>query len=378
MARGSIWRLPLRILRGAACPVNGPGVPVSRAGRTIVVSRNAGTMSKTILVTGAAGFIGSHTVQALAARGDRVVGLDNLNDYYDPARKQANIREVQHALRQHDQGALFTFIEGDIRNQRTIADIFAARAFDGIIHLAAMAGVRRSIEQPQLYSEVNVTGTLNMLEAAVGRGGLPSPRAPLPTFIFASTSSVYGATTHRPFQEQDPCNQPLAPYAASKKAGELLGYSYHHLYGLPFTALRLFTVYGPRGRPDMMACKVLDNIFFNREVPLYRAGQLHRDWTFVEDIVQGVVKAVDRPLGYEVVNLGRGAPVLLAEFITVLEACVGRKARLVPAPMMEADMAATHADMTKARALLGYHPQVAVPEGISRLWTWYKKSVLNM
>ena len=334
-------------------------------------------MSKTILVTGAAGFIGSHIVQALATRGDRVVGLDNLNDYYDPARKQANVREVQQALRQNNQEASFTFLEGDIRNQHTVADIFATHAFDGIVHLAAMAGVRFSIERPQLYYDVNVTGMLNVLEAAVGRGGSHPPRFPLPIVVFASTSSVYGGTTHQPFQEQDPCDRPLAPYAASKRAGELLGYSYHHLYGLAFTALRLFTVYGPRGRPDMMACKVLENIFFNREVPLYHAGHMHRDWTFVEDIVQGVVKAVDRPLGYEVVNLGRGTPVLLAEFIALLEACVGRKARLTPAPMMEADMVSTYADISKARELLGYHPRVAVPEGISRLWAWYKKSVLE-
>ncbi len=334
-------------------------------------------MSKTILVTGAAGFIGSHTVQALATRGDRVVGLDNLNEYYDPARKRANVREVQEALRQNNQSESFTFIEGDICSRQTVADIFSTCAFDGIVHLAAMAGVRFSIEHPQRYSDVNVTGTLNLLEAAVGRAGSLPPRASWPTFVFASTSSVYGVTTPRPFQEDDPSDRPLSPYAASKKAGELLGYSYHHLYGLAFTALRLFTVYGPRGRPDMMACKVLDNIFFNREVPLYHAGQMHRDWTFVEDIVQGVVNAIDRPLGYEVVNLGRGAPVLLAEFIQLIEACVGRKARLVSAPMMEADMAYTCADISKARALLGYQPRVAVPEGINRFWLWYKKNVLD-
>ena len=206
-------------------------------------------MSKTILVTGAAGFIGSHTVQALATRGDRVVGLDNLNEYYDPARKRANVREVQEALRQNNQSESFTFIEGDICSRQTVADIFSTCAFDGIVHLAAMAGVRFSIEHPQRYSDVNVTGTLNLLEAAVGRAGSLPPRASWPTFVFASTSSVYGVTTPRPFQEDDPSDRPLSPYAASKKAGELLGYSYHHLYGLAFTALRLFTVYGPRGRP---------------------------------------------------------------------------------------------------------------------------------
>ncbi len=352
-----------------------PAVP---AGQSWSRAHEKGDMSKTILVTGAAGFIGSHTVQALAMRGDRVVGLDNLNGYYDPARKRANVQEVQRALRRHDRADSLTFLEGDIRDTRTLADILSARAFDGIVHLAAMAGVRASMEHPQLYCDVNVTGTLNVLEAAVGKAGPHPPRSPLPAVVFASTSSVYGRTAHRPFREDDPCDRPLAPYAASKKAGELLGYSYHHVYGLAFTALRLFTVYGPRGRPDMMAWKVLDNIFFNREVPLYHAGHLHRDWTFVDDIVRGVVNAVDRPLGYEVVNLGGGAPVRLAEFVELLEDCVGRKARLVSAPMMEADMAFTNADISKARALLGYHPQVAVPEGIGRFWAWYKQNVLGV
>ncbi len=373
-----MWRILFRVVRRFCIPDERTGSASGHhAGRTIVPPQEERKMSKTILVTGAAGFIGSHTVQALVTRGDRVVGLDNVNDYYDPARKRANIREVQQALRQQDQAESFTFIEGDIRNRQTVADIFSTCAFDGIVHLAAMAGVRFSIEHPQLYCDVNVTGTLNVLEAAVGKGDRSFPRSSLPTFVFASTSSVYGGTPQRPFQEEDPCDRPLAPYAASKKSGELLGYSYHYLYGLAFTALRFFTVYGPRGRPDMMACKVLDNIFFNREVPLYHAGQMHRDWTFVDDIVRGVVNAVDRPLGYEVVNLGRGAPVLLAEFVALLEACVGRKARLVPAPMMEADMAYTYADISKARALLEYQPHVDVREGISRLWVWYKTNVLD-
>ncbi len=304
------------------------------------------------------------------------MGLDNLNDYYDPARKQANVQDVRQALRRSGQSESFVFMEGDIRNRQTVAKIFSAYEFDGIIHLAAMAGVRFSIERPHLYCDVNVTGTLNMLEAAIGRGEGQAARSSFPVFVFASTSSVYGRTRHIPFKEDDPCNRPLAPYAASKKAGELLGASYHHVYGLAFTALRFFTVYGPRGRPDMMAYKVLDNIFFGREVPLYHSGQMRRDWTFVTDIVRGVVNAVDRPLGYAVVNLGRGEPVLLAEFVQLIEECAGRKARLVPAPMAEADMADTYADVVKARALLDYAPQVAVREGIRQFLTWYKKNVL--
>lgn len=334
-------------------------------------------MSKTILVTGAAGFIGSHTIQALVTRGDQVVGLDNFNDYYDPARKRANVEEVRLALRQNGQAEALTFIEGDIRDQHTIAQIFSNYEFEGIVHLAAMAGVRASMENPRLYYDVNVNGTLNLLEAAVGRVGNQATRSALPTFVFASTSSVYGNTPRVPFQEGDPCERPLAPYAASKRAGELLGYSYHHLFGLAFTAVRFFTVYGPRGRPDMMAYKVLDNIFFSRTVPLYNSGDMRRDWTFVTDIVRGVVNAVDRPLGYEVVNLGRGEPVSLKEFVHVLEEYVGRRASLVSMPMMKADVASTCADVSKARTLLGYDPQWSVKDGLRQFWTWYQTHVLD-
>lgn len=334
-------------------------------------------MSKTILVTGAAGFIGSHTIQALVTRGDQVVGLDNFNDYYDPVRKRANVEEVRLALRQNGQAEALTFIEGDIRDQHTIAQIFSNYEFEGIVHLAAMAGVRASMENPRLYYDVNVNGTLNLLEAAVGRVGNQATRSAFPTFVFASTSSVYGNTPRVPFQEGDPCERPLAPYAASKRAGELLGYSYHHLFGLAFTAVRFFTVYGPRGRPDMMAYKVLDNIFFSRTVPLYNSGDMRRDWTFVTDIVRGVVNAVDRPLGYEVVNLGRGEPVSLKEFVHVLEEYVGRRASLVSVPMMKADVASTCADVSKARTLLGYDPQWSVKDGLRQFWTWYQTHVLD-
>ena len=334
-------------------------------------------MSKTLLVTGAAGFIGSHTVQALVSRGDRVVGLDNLNDYYDPARKLANLDEVRQALRQSGSGDAFTFIQGDIRNRQTVEEIFLSYEIEGIIHLAAMAGVRVSIENPLLYCDVNINGTLHLLDAAVGRIGNPARRSSFPAFVFASTSSVYGNTQVIPFREDDPCDRPLAPYAASKKAGELLGHSYHHVYGLPFTAVRFFTVYGPRGRPDMMAYKVLDNIFFGNEVALYNSGNMYRDWTFVSDIVQGVVSAVDRPFGYEVINLGRGESVSLAEFVQVIEECAGKKANVVSAPMPEADIISTCADVSKARELLGYDPQFSVREGVSRFWAWYRKSVLN-
>lgn len=346
-----------------------------------------------ILVTGAAGFIGSHVAEALLQRGDTVVGLDNLNDYYDPARKQANLEELRRSTLHPEpfdkigtppvegrRSTRFTFIEGDIRDRSLMSHLFAERAFDAVVHLAAMAGVRASIEDPQLYYDVNLNGTLTLLDAAVGRLDphlQPSTSRAQPNVVFASTSSVYGNTRTIPFVESDPCNGPLAPYPASKKAAELLGHTYNHLYGLNFTAVRFFTVYGPRGRPDMMAYKVLDNIFLGRQVPVYNNGQMHRDWTYIDDIVAGVVAAVDRPLGYEIINLGRGEPVLLADFIRLVEENAGHPSDLVPEPMPAADIPYTYADISKARRLLGYQPETSVEEGVARFWQWYRSQVLR-
>jgi UDP-glucuronate 4-epimerase len=323
-------------------------------------------VSKTVLVTGAAGFIGSHVAQALLARGDRVVGLDNLNDYYDPARKRSNLAEIRETAKEPSR---FTFVQGDVRDRGMLADLFRRHAFDAVAHLAAMAGVRVSMDDPHLYYDVNLIGTLNLLDAVRDRD--------VGNLVFASTSSVYGDTKQIPFVESDPCDRPLAPYPASKRAAEMLGFSYHHLYGCSFTAVRFFTVYGPRGRPDMMAYKVLDNIFFGLEVPLYNNGQMHRDWTYIDDIVSGVVAAVDVPLGYETINLGRGEPVLLADFVRLIEELAGRPANLIPRPMADADIAYTYADVSRARRLLGYDPQTSVREGVTRFWDWYRRVVLG-
>jgi UDP-glucuronate 4-epimerase len=321
-------------------------------------------LSKTFLVTGAAGFIGSHVCEALLERGDVVVGLDNFNDYYDPKRKQINIDEV---ILRAGTVERFRIVAGDLRDRALLANLFAEYRFAAIVHLGAMAGVRASQDDPHLYFDVNVGGTLNLLnEARTHKTG---------NFVLASTSSVYGKTEKIPFIETDSCDRPLAPYAASKRAAEMLGFTYHHLYGQNFTALRFFTVYGPRNRPDMMAYKVLDNIYFRREVPLYNNGQMHRDWTFVGDIVNGIVAAADRLLGYEVMNLGRGEPVLLADFVHSMENLAGRKARLIPAPMPDADVAFTYADVGKARQLLGYEPRVSVEEGVARFFKWYQANV---
>lgn len=323
-------------------------------------------LSKTILVTGSAGFIGSQVTEALLRRGDTVIGLDNFNSYYPPERKRANVAEILGPAATQNQ---FSLIEGDIRDVALLERLFAQHPFDAVVHLAAMAGVRASIADPHLYFDVNLTGTLNLLES--------SRRNDLGNFVFASTSSVYGSTTMIPFAETDPCDRPVAPYAASKRAAELLGYTAHHLHGQNFTALRFFTVYGPRNRPDMMAYKVADNLIFGREVPLFNNGQMQRDWTFVDDIVTGVVAALDRPLGYEIINVGRGQPVLLNDFVTILERLSGRKANLNPAPMPDTDIPVTWADTSKAERLLDYHPQTSIELGVTSFWRWYEKAILG-
>ncbi|HEV3312864.1 MAG TPA: GDP-mannose 4,6-dehydratase [Chloroflexota bacterium] len=320
---------------------------------------------RTAVVTGAAGFIGSHTARALLARFDKVIGLDNLNDYYDPARKRANIEAIQNSSGAPEN---FEFVEGDIREADLVAELFARQGVSVVVHLAAMAGVRVSIERPTLYYDVNVMGTLNVLNAARDKS--------VANVVLASTSSVYGRTNLVPFVETDPCDRPLSPYAASKRASEMMAFTYNHLFGVNVTALRFFTVYGPRGRPDMMAYKVLSNIFAGTEVPIYNSGQMHRDWTYIDDIVSGIVAASERPLGFEIINLGRGEPVLLADFIKTIEAVTGKTANLTPAPMPDADVPFTFADTSKARALLGYDPKISVREGVERFWIWYQSHVL--
>ena len=319
---------------------------------------------RTFLVTGAAGFIGSHAAIRLLERGDHVVGLDNFNDYYDPARKRVNLADVQVAA--NATGKL-TFVEGDIRDRALLAKLFEEHSFSGVAHLAAMAGVRSSVEDPWLYYECNLTGTLNVLDAA--------QRFNKPNFVFASTSSAYGNTKIIPFVETDAADRPLAPYPASKRAAELLGHSYHHIQGVDFTALRFFTVYGPRGRPDMMTYKIFDAIRTGVPMPLFNGGKMHRDWTFVGDVVSGVVAALDKRLGYEVINIGRGEPVLVADYIKSIEQLTGKKAPFKSEPMMKADVDFTFANIDKAKSLLGYAPLISVEEGVRRSYEWYKDAV---
>jgi len=317
-----------------------------------------------VLVTGAAGFIGSHVTEALLRRGDEVVGLDSLNDYYDPARKRRNLAEIEETAATSP--GKFTFVSGDIRDRKLVDDLFDANDFTAVAHLAALPGVRASLDDPPLYVDVNINGTIALLEAA-------RRQEPTPNFVFASTSSVYGGTTQIPFVETDMCDQPLAPYPASKRATELMGYTYHHIYGMDFTAVRFFTVYGPRNRPDMMAFKLADNIVNGTEVALFNNGQMYRDWTFVDDITKGVVAALDRRLGYDIVNLGRGEPTLLADFVGLIEKRLGKESSLNPEPMPAADMSNTYADISKARKLLDYDPVISVPEGVDAFLSWYEK-----
>ncbi|MDA0242690.1 MAG: SDR family NAD(P)-dependent oxidoreductase [Chloroflexi bacterium] len=309
-----------------------------------------------VLVTGAAGFIGSNLAEKLAKRGDEVVGLDNFNDYYDPSKKRANAARLAAYPN-------FRMIETDIRDRQGMFDIFEQEQFDTVAHLAAMAGVRNAVLSPELYVEIDFNATQHLMDAARAQK--------VHNFVLASTSSVYGDTTQIPFVETDPCDKPLQPYAAAKRAAEILGHAYYHLFGLNFTAVRFFTVYGPNGRPDMMAYLVADSIRTGKPTTLYENGEMHRDWTFVEDITDGVMLALDKPLGYEVLNLGRGEPVLLREFIDMIEEMAGGKANFVHKPMMSADVRYTYADIAKARRLLDYNPQVSVADGVRAFWEWF-------
>ena len=321
-------------------------------------------MKKTILVTGAAGFIGSHVAEHLLRRGDRVVGLDNLNAAYDPARKQANLAEVQNAA-----NGQWEFVRGDIRDAALLDRLFDENAFDAVVHLAAMTGVGASMEDPQLYFEVNLQGTLHLLNAA--------KQHLVGNFVFASASSVYGCGSAIPFVETDACDRPLSPYPASKRAAEILGFSYHHLYGLNFTVVRFFSVYGSRTRPDSLACQVADGLLRHKKVRLYRKGQMHRDWIYIDDLVRGIATAADRPLGYEIINLGRGEPVLVADFVGLLEKHSGARAELLPALLPDMDLPCAFANIEKARCLLEFQPAVSVEEGVERFWRWYAGGMEN-
>ncbi len=310
----------------------------------------------TTLITGGAGFVGSRLAMVLRACGEPIVIIDNFNNYYDPALKRANVLQFK-----DDPGV--TVIEGDIRDAALVDRIVVEFGIRRIAHLAAMAGVRTSVEEAALYFEVNTTASLYLMEAA--------RKHKIDQFVQASTSSVYGRTRRIPFVEDDTADRPLAPYPASKRSAEIMGHSYHHLFGLNVTCLRFFNVYGPAGRPDMMPYKVCKAIAEDQPITLFDGGALSRDWTYIDDIVAGVVAALERPLGYEVINLGCGAPISMTEFVDCLEELSGKTAIRVNAPAPATEPPITYCDNTRARNLLGFSPTVSVHEGLARTWNWY-------
>ncbi|MDO8642817.1 MAG: NAD-dependent epimerase/dehydratase family protein [Candidatus Woesearchaeota archaeon] len=312
-----------------------------------------------ILVTGGAGFIGSHVCKKLLEKGYRVVCVDNLNDYYNPDIKKKNVEHLcAHAE--------FVFYHADILDVRALDIVFEKEHPTRIIHLAARAGVRPSLEQPNLYANVNIRGTLNVLECARRQG--------IRRVVFGSSSSVYGLNTTVPFLETDDVANQASPYGVSKRAGELYCYNYHHLYGLSIACLRFFTVYGPSGRPDMAPYKFTKLISEGKSIELFGDGTSQRDYTYVDDIVQGVVAALEHPdIGFEIINLGDSRPVPLKQFIAITEEAVGKKASIVHQPFQHGDVPVTFANIEKARALLGYAPETPLEQGMAHVVAWFNE-----
>jgi UDP-glucuronate 4-epimerase len=314
-------------------------------------------MSRT-LVTGGAGFIGSTLVDRLLADGDEVVAVDNFDPFYPAALKRLNLAGAARNPR-------FRLVELDIRDGGGVAGVVAGFRPDVIVHLAARAGVRPSIEEPATYAAVNVTGTVHLLEAA--RRLDPRPR-----FVYASSSSVYGDRADAPFREDDPVDQPISPYAATKKACELLAYTFHHLHGLPVTGLRFFTAYGPRNRPDLAIAKFARLIDRGEPVSMFGDGSTRRDYTYVGDIVDGIVRAIDRCASHHLYNLGHSDPVELGAMITALGDALGKAPRIRRLPEQPGDVRQTFADITRARTELGYEPTTSLRDGLRRFVDWFR------
>jgi len=314
---------------------------------------------KNFLITGGAGFIGSHLVDRLLATSvEHITVVDDFNDFYNPEIKRDNIRH-------HLEDARYQLAEVDIRDQKALEQALANKQFDCIVHLAARAGVRPSLTQPQLYNETNVSGTLNLLEFA--------RRNNIKQFVFGSSSSVYGINAKVPFSEEDPIRQPISPYAATKGAGELLCHTYSHLYGIRCICLRFFTVYGPRQRPDLAIHKFARLISEGKPIPVFGDGTTRRDYTYVDDIIDGVVAAINyEQSGYEVINLGESRTVELRELIALLEKELDAHAVIDRQPPQPGDVPQTFADITRARNLLGYNPQTQIEEGLRRFVDWFR------
>jgi UDP-glucuronate 4-epimerase len=328
-----------------------------------------------IFVTGAAGFIGFHVSKRLLERGEKIAGIDNLNDYYDPALKHARLD----ILRKFER---FTFVRADIADRAAIEELFARHKPRRVVHLAAQAGVRYSLTNPHAYTESNITGFLNILEGCRHHG--------VEHLVYASSSSVYGANTKQPFSEHHNIDHPVSLYAATKKANELMAHTYAHLFGVASTGLRFFTVYGPWGRPDMALFRFTRGILAGEPIPVFNEGKMIRDFTYIDDIVEGVVRVLDQRAEpdpawngdapdparsyapYRVFNIGNNKPVLLLDYIAALEEALGRKAQLDLLPMQPGDVVSTRADVAELEKAVGFRPSTTVAEGIAQFVTWYK------
>ncbi len=315
-----------------------------------------------ILITGGAGFIGSHLIDRLLERNEEIVCIDNFDDFYTPEIKRENVKP-------HLKKKNFQLIEGDIREKEDLSKIFKANKIKKVIHLAARPGVRASLKNPLLYVEVNVKGTLNLLELSKDYN--------VEQFIFGSSSSVYGVNSKLPFEEGDKTNAQISPYAVSKKTGELLCYTYSHLYSLPIIVLRFFTVYGPRQRPEMAIHKFTSLMAQDKEIPVFGNGNSQRDYTYIADIIEGIIKALEKKISYEIFNLGSAHPIELKYLISLLEKNLDKKARIKKLPLPLGDVPITYADINKSKKLLGYNPQINVEEGIEKFVDWYKKNKLR-
>lgn len=321
------------------------------------------------LITGAAGFIGSHLSEALLQKGHTVIGIDNFNDFYDPALKRQNLEDIKKTAEKT--GSFFQCYSGDICDPDIFETLLPQHKIEMVIHLAAMAGVRPSIQNPVLYERVNGVGTMTLLEAC--------KKVNIQNFIFGSSSSVYGLNKKVPFSESDEVLLPYSPYAATKRAGELSCFIYHQLYGFNIAALRFFTVYGPRQRPDLAIRKFTDLIYKDKKIPIYGDGSYSRDFTYVDDIIDGIVKSMDwlvkktsKPK-YEIFNLGESATTSVLELIQLLEKATGKKINKDLLPVQPGDVPITFADISKSKKVLGYNPKTPIEEGIGKFVEWYKK-----
>jgi UDP-glucuronate 4-epimerase len=312
---------------------------------------------KTYLVTGAAGFIGFHVSRALLERGDRVLGLDNLNDYYDVSLKEARLRLLQD--NEH-----FTFYKEDLANREALAQIFGENRIQVVCNMAAQAGVRYSLVNPFAYQSSNLEGFLNIIHL--------SQEHQVENFVYASSSSVYGNNKKVPFSVQDRVDNPISLYAATKKANELVAHTYSHLYSLPCSGLRFFTVYGPWGRPDMALFIFTKAITENQPIEVYNFGKMRRDFTYIDDIVQGVLASMDRPVPYAIYNLGNSRAVDLLYFIECIEKELGKKAEKKMLPMQPGDVVETYADISESERDLGFQPTTRIEEGIASFISWYR------